>query len=48
MDATLDHCGPEKWQGLLLRMGKVLGTPNMPEEVSLSWPIRSCGANVGK
>ena len=27
-----DHCRPEIGQGLLLRMGKVLGTPMRPRE----------------
>ena len=31
-DMTQGHCGPEIRQALLLRMGKVLGTPMRPKE----------------
>ena len=47
MYSTQGHSGPEKGQELLLCMGKVLGTPDMPEEVGLSRPIISFVANVG-
>ena len=48
MSVTLGQCGPEKGQRLLLRTGKVLGTPDTPEEVGLSWSIHFSVANVGK
>ena len=48
MNVTQGHHDPEKGQGLLLRMGKGLGTPNAPKRVGLSNVIPlECVAYVG-
>ena len=44
MDVTQGHCGLERGQGLLLRMGKGLGTPTRPSEsVYLGHSAHMCG-----